>query len=394
MLDVLLVDDDEFVRKGVAEALVHAGHHVTEACDGEEALAIFTDRDFDVAIFDVRMPKVDGLTLLRRLRRDRPSTAVVIMTSFGRIHDVVSSLRDGAVDYVSKPFDPDLFVSSVVGPIAERRSLLKSFDQARARLLQRNVGAALVGGATAIRQLEKQIDLFGKSDASILVTGERGSGKKLVARMLHAASPRREGPRVEIACAALSRPFHAARPRGAPYDDDDDRVRRWLRDAEGGVLVLDGIEQLPAETQASLAHQLEQPDARARRSSEWRPLGARVIALTRVPLTDLATSHRVLEGLLFRVSTMQLRVPPLRERRDDLYLLVAHMLRELTPARRIASDLTPRAWKALFAYDFPGNVAELARGLEAGLTLADGAPIDLEHLPHEMIRSGNDVTTA
>jgi CheY-like chemotaxis protein len=203
MLDVLLVDDDDNVRESVAVALLGAGHKVTEACDGAEALDLLASHAFDLAICDVQMPRLDGLTLFRRLRRDAPGTAVIIMTSHGKIPDVVDTLRDGASDYVTKPFDPDEFTQRVVAPIAEHRALRMRFEAARAQLVARDTGACLVAVSPAMRALEGRMALLSQSDASVVITGDRGTGKELVARTLHAQGPRRDGPLVLVDGALL-----------------------------------------------------------------------------------------------------------------------------------------------------------------------------------------------
>jgi DNA-binding NtrC family response regulator len=384
MLDVLVVDDDDIVRESVAQALASAGHQVTEASDGEKALSLIGARAFDIAICDVRMPKVDGLMLLRRLRREAPGTSVVMMTSFGRIPDVVGSLRDGAVDYVTKPFDPQDFVRNVVGPLAEKRLLRKSFEVARAQFVSREAGGSLVGTSLAIRQLADRATTVAKGDASILITGERGTGKKLMARTIHAQSPRRDGPLIIVSCASLPDLMLESELRGLDATVSENRRDAWFRAAEGGTLVLDGIDVLPVGAQGTLLRTIDEPGAHARRSIGWQPLGVRLISLSRESLTDRVTARLFLESLMFRLNTVQLRMPPLRQREGELYCLVSHFLRRATPPGRAAAGLTPRAWKALTAYAFPGNIRELAWALEQALTVADGADIDFEHLPDEV----------
>src|SRR5579862_3463283 len=179
MLDILVVDDDDIVRQSISEAAAAAGHRVAQAADGEKALSLFATQPFDVAVCDVHMPKMDGLALCRRLRRESPETALVIMTSYGNVTDAVSSLRGGVVDYLSKPFDPDEFVAHVLGPIAERQALRKRFEEARTEFVRRSAGGSLVGTSLVMRKLGEAVALAAKSDASVLVTGERGTGKKL-----------------------------------------------------------------------------------------------------------------------------------------------------------------------------------------------------------------------
>ena len=372
MLDVLLVDDDENVRESVALALVNAGHQVTEAADGAEAADLLSSHAFDLAICDVQMPRLDGLALFRRIRREAPGTAVVIMTSYGRVPDVVDSMRDGAVDYVTKPFDPDEFAHNVVGPIAEHRSLKRKFEAARAQFVSRATGVTLVAVSPAMRSVADRITLLAQSDASVVVTGDRGTGKELVARTLHAQGSRREGPFVLVEGALLPEVLEAS---------DD----AWLQEAAGGTLVLSGIESLPLRIQASLVRIISSPGAPARRDADWSPLGVRLITLARKGLGKQLNRGELLESLYYRLNRTTLHVPTLAERSEDLCHLVTELLRELQPPSKTVPGLTVSAWEALSKYGYPGNVRELRWILEHALAMADGEPIDVEHLPEEVL---------
>jgi two-component system response regulator HydG len=380
MLDILVVDDDDIVRQSVSEALAGAGHRVAQANDGEHAISLFARRAFDVAVCDVHMPRMDGLTLCRRLRRESPGTALVLMTSYGIISDAVSSLRGGVVDYVSKPFDPGEFAANVVGPIAERHALRKKFEETRSELLKREAGASLVGASLVMRQLQDRIAVAASTDASVLVTGERGSGKKLVARAIHAESPRREGPLVVVPCEALP---DLTLCEGLVDVSSCPPRDTWFRAASGGTLVLDGVECLSASAATTLAGLMDQPTLHARRHRDWQPLGVRVISLSTEDAPALA-ERAFLQPLRMRLDGLKVRVPPLRDREGDLYLLVCHLLRELTPPAVRAPGLTPRAWRALTTHPFRDNVRELAWVLERALALSRGGEIDVEHLPEEV----------
>ena len=369
MLEVLVADDDADVREGVTSALVNAGHRVTEASDGAEAAELLSTHVFDLAICDVQMPKLDGLALFRRIRRESPRTAVVMMTSFAKIADVVDSMRGGAVDYVTKPFDPDEFAHAIVAPIEERRSLRKSFEDARARLTARSTGVALVAVSAPMRHLVVRLGVLAFTDASVLVTGDRGSGKELVARTIHAQGPRRDGPMIIVDCAIVS------------------DVTQAVREAAGGTLVLDGVEELSLVSQAYLARALDEPSAVARRSAGWKPLGVRLVTLAKDALRGRVDGGALLESLHYRLNGVQLHVPTLKERREDLCPLVTQLLRELVPPGRTLPSITLSAWAALTNYDFTGNVRELRWALEHTLSMADGSPLDEAHLPASVRRA-------
>lgn len=371
MLEVLLADDDVNVRESIATALQNEGHRVTEATDGLEAVALLGTRPFDVAICDVLMPRVDGLTLFRRIRREAPKTVVVIMTSQARIPDVVDSLREGAAGFVTKPFDPDEFVQNVLGPIAAQRSLLRKFEEARDGMVARRTGARLVALAPATRTLADRIAVLANSDASLVLAGDRGTGKELVARMIHAQGSRREGPFVLIDGALL--------PELLEGTGDE-----WVRAALGGTLVLDGIERLTRRQQAHLARAISDPAVAAIRGPQWEPLGVRVVTLTRERLADRVIDGSFLESLYYRLNGVQLRVPTLKERAEDLATLVAELLGELQPPSRTLPSLSADVWDAVSSAPWPGNVRQLRAALEHALAMSAGGSIEMQHLPAEV----------
>jgi len=381
MLDVLLVDDDPTVRSSIAGALTGAGHRVAEANDGDEALSLLATRPFDVAVCDVRMPKVDGLTLLRRLKTESPGTAVVMMTSFGRIPDVIRTMRDGAVDYVTKPFDPDEFVQNILGPIEERRAHMKRFEEARTQFVGQEAGESLVGASLVVRQLSERITVVSKSDASVLVSGPPGSGKKLVARTLHAQSARRSGPFLIFPCESLAEIMLQSELRELSEMRARKHRDEWFRAAEGGTLVLDGVDRLSLAAQNNLLRVLNEPRVHARRNKQWQPLGVRLVSLASRPAGELLATENFLRPLFFRLNAVHLQVPPLSAREGDLYLLVSHFLREFSPAGRSPPSLTPPAWKTLANARLEGNVRELAWIVEHAIGLSGGADIEVGHLP-------------
>jgi DNA-binding NtrC family response regulator len=381
-LDVLVVDDDDLVRESLTLALIDAGHLVTEASDGAQAVDLMRAHAFDLAICDVMMPRLDGLALMRRIRREAPATAVVLMTSFGKVTDVVDSMRCGIVDYVTKPFDPDEFARTVVEPIAQRHWIHKKLDDARARFTARSTGVTLVAGSPVMRRLTERIGVLASSDASVLVTGDRGTGKELVARAIHAQGARRDGPFVLVDGALLPDLVRASE-RGELSDDGAPR-HGWLRAAAGGTLALDGIEKVPLDVQAHLVRALTTPGVPAERSTGWQPLGVRLITLAREGLADRVREGQLLDALYYRLNTTQVHVPTLEERGEDLWPLVTQLLREIEPPARTIPGITFAAWSLLSSYPFPGNVRELRWALEQALATSGGGPIDVEHLPAEL----------
>jgi DNA-binding NtrC family response regulator len=379
MMDVLVADDDRNVLESVSRALIDAGHRVTEAADGAEAAELVAAHVFDLAICDVQMPRMGGLTLLRRIRREAPGTAVVLMTAYGQIPDVVESMRDGAVDYVTKPFDPDDLVARIVTPIEERRALKKKFDEARANAVARAAGAALVARSPAMRKLVGRMGALANSDAPAVVVGARGTGKELVARTLHAQGGRRDGPYTLMDGAVLGELLTSVERR------KDGSSEAWLRDVLGGTLVLDALEATPFAAQAQLARMLGSPAFVARHGTDGKPHGARLVTLTRARLPDMVAAGRLLDSLHACLAGVELEMPPLVDRAADLVPLVAELLRELVPPNKTGPGVTPEAWRTLTHYRYPGNVRELRWILEHALAMSEGGPIEREHLPSEAL---------
>jgi DNA-binding NtrC family response regulator len=389
MLDILIVDDEPAVRLSVGKALTDAGHQVTEAEDGAEALELILSRVFDVAVFDVRLPSVDGLTLFRRLHLEAPGTVVILMTAFAHVPDAVDALRGGAHDYVVKPFDPDDFAARVIGPVAERHALRQQFERARARLSARDMGAELVGSSPFAARLRAEIDPAAQSRAPLLIRGERGTGKRLVARLVHDRGPRRSLPYVGVSCAALARDtmegdlfgYAAGGFVGAPGADQG-----YFKAAQGGTLVLADIGAMPMTCQARVATALRDEAVVPLGSYAPSPVDVRVIATSEEDLEARVAAGEFREDLLCKLKVLEIHVVPLRDRNVDLPLLFEYFSRRL--AQGTAPRIAPPAWEVLCSYPFPGNVDELEGAVKHALALARGNVIDVEHLPAAMIPAG------
>ncbi len=394
-LDILVVDDDQATRLSLAYALSDAGHHVSEAADGEEAIAIASEHTFDVALLDVRLPKVDGLTIFRRLRLRAPTTAVILMTAFATIPDAVASLREGAYDYVTKPFDPEELTLRVIGHISEHVSLKRELEEARRLVASRNAGSPIVGHTPSMIRLIERINTVAQSDAPVLVTGESGTGKKLVAHTLHARGPRKGAPFVTLDCTAFPEDVIESELFGEERGTSAMRRRRegLMVSADGGTLLLSEIAALPLATQAKLLHVLEEGVVQPVGGSEPVPVNARLVSTTTHDLKALVLDGRFREDLFFRLNVLDLQLPPLRERRADMPLLLAHFLRRFCPGR-VPPGMGPRAWEALMDYPFPGNVRELAHAIERAVVLSSGREIDVEHLPEDIVGAGPESVNA
>jgi DNA-binding NtrC family response regulator len=380
-MNILVVDDEPDLRLSLGQVLRDEGHAVDLAPDGESAIARLTAQPFHLVVSDVRLPKVDGLTLLRRIRRDFPATEVLIMTAYGSIGDAVTAMKDSAVDYLTKPFDVAHLVTAV-----ERIDDRRRGRDDRPRAAEGVSPSRLVGRSPEILGLLDRLETIADTQAAVLLTGEAGTGKELVARMLHERSARREQPLVVVNCAAVPPSLIEAELFGHERGAFTGAVRRRegrFKAADGGTLFLDEIGEMPAETQAKLLRVLQEGEVVPVGSNESVKVDVRLVSATNRDLKAMVAEGRFREDLYYRIKVFDLHLPPLRERRGDLAVLVEQMLRDL------ASDAAPRAisasaWAALGAYDFPGNIRELGHALQHASILARGGEIQVSHLPPEI----------
>ncbi len=355
MLDVLLVDDDDDVRESIAGALSEQGHRVTQAPDGTAASALVDTRAFHVALCDVHLPDVGGMTLFRKIRAHRPDTAVVLMTSFARVEDAVGTLRDGALDFLIKPFDPFEFGERVLRRIEERVSIQRRADRARIRADGGTPRPVVIDDSPAMCRLMHETLRAAGSDSHVLLRGERGSGKSLVSQILHAESSRSSAPFLVLPAAPTVR-----------------QARSAIESARGGTLVLEEVVLLGSDVQGEIVALL-------------RTLpNVRLLAQTQVDTPRL--SKALLPSLLDSLRRIELMVPALRERRADVLTLFDLFAYE---AKGMAAPvLSTRASDAVARYPFPGNGRELRAIVGHALGRADRREIDLRQLPPEVAEYG------
>jgi DNA-binding NtrC family response regulator len=382
-LDILLIDDEPDLRLVLEDALREADHRVTIAGDGAEGLTHVMSKVYDVVICDVRLPKIDGLTLFRRIRQEAPSTDVILMTAYAEVSDAVAALKQGAFDYLTKPFDIDELLLAIQR-IAEHRALRRELEQARAELSGRRPEVLLVGQSPGIRRVLGLIEMVAASEAPVLVTGESGTGKELVARMLHDRSARREKPFVVVNCGALTETLIEAElfghERGAFTGAVKKREGRF-KAADGGTVFLDEIAELPLSAQAKLLRVLQEGTFEPIGTNTTVRVDVRVISATHRNLKERIAEGAFREDLFYRVNVIEIPLPPLRERPGDLSLLVQYFLQRFTPKGRPLPTVSPAAWAALSQYPYAGNVRELSHAIEHAVVLSGGGEIDLTHLP-------------
>lgn len=368
MAHVLVVDDEPSFRALLRDILEGAGHGVTEARDGAEALAFLDRGSFDVVLTDRQMPKVDGLELVRRIRARTSPPPVVVLTAHGSIPEAVDAVRLGAADYITKPLpSPGALVDLVA-------SLLPREEE----------GDDFVTDDPATKELLILVDRVAPRDIAVLVTGESGTGKELIARRLHARSPRAKGPFVAVNAAALPETLAESElfgaEKGAFTGAEQARAGRF-EEAGGGTLFLDEVGELPAALQAKLLRVLEERVVRRLGGSRDLPVDVRLVAATNRDLARECETGAFRQDLFFRLAVVVVSIPPLRDRPGDVPLVARHFAARLAARHRVpVPRLTDDALEALAGHPWPGNVRELRNVLERAVVVRGGQPVRAEDL--------------
>ncbi|ACL63803.1 two component, sigma54 specific, transcriptional regulator, Fis family [Anaeromyxobacter dehalogenans 2CP-1] len=374
---VLVVDDQKNMRATTAILLRQAGHVVEEAEDGASATQRVQHESFDVVLTDLRMPTVDGMEVLRAVQQASPETQVIVMTAYGTIESAVEAIRRGAYDFLAKPFKESEVLLRVAKAL-EKRRLLGEVNLFAEEFRKRYGLEHIVGRSPAMREVLDRVLRVAPTDATVLVTGESGTGKELVARALHVTSRRSDKPFVPVNCAAITDTLleselfgHA---RGA-FTGATRARRGMFEEANGGTLFIDEIGETSPGFQAKLLRALQEGEIRRVGESSPVQVNVRIIAATNQDLRRAIAERRFREDLFYRLNVVPLRIPPLRERREDVPLLAAHFLQRFVQRTGSERVLTPEAVASLVAHDWPGNVRELENIIEQAAALCTGREI-------------------
>jgi len=387
-LHLLLVEDDRIVRVTVRDALADAGYDVAECADGAAAASLLESRPFDLVLCDVRLPGMDGVSLFRRARALQPAPAVVLMTAYASTEDAVAVMREGARDYVLKPFEMDellLRLGRVRDELLLRRRVEEGAPVAEGDL------ESLAGDSPAMRLVRERVEAAAAGEVAVLLVGETGTGKDLAARLVHARSRRARRPFVAVNCAAVPEALFEAEMFGhekGAFTGADRRRQGRFEAADGGTLFLDEVGELAPSCQAKLLRAVETSSFEPVGSSRTVHVDVRVIAATNRDLAGPAAQGGFRRDLYYRLNVVDVRLPPLREHRQDVLPLAGRFLRDIAARQeRPMPELEPAAAAALEAWDWPGNVRELVHALERAVALSRGAPLAVHHLPDEIAAS-------
>jgi two-component system, NtrC family, response regulator AtoC len=374
MARILVVDDDDDVRGFLAEALEASGHEVEQAADGEQAYRRLLARGFHLLVTDLKMPRLDGMELLRRLRVEQPELEIIVLTAHGKVAGAVEAIKLGAFDYLEKPLESPAALRAIVDRAVERRSLRDHAERSREEPLPR-----LSWGAPSMVAVEAALRKVAATSATVLLLGESGTGKEVAAREIHRQSARAAGPFVAVNCAALSEHLVESElfghERGA-FTGAVARQRGKLELCEGGTFFLDEVGELKPELQAKLLRVLQERRFERVGGSATIDADVRWVAATNRDLLHEQRAGRFREDLFHRLAVFPIRMPPLRERREDIPALADALLARIARSLgRAGLDLDEGARRAITAADWPGNVRELGNALERAAILADGPRI-------------------
>jgi two-component system NtrC family response regulator len=384
---ILVAEDEALLRRILTGLFEDAGYRVVAASTGREALERFAEMAPDLVVTDIRMPEMDGLELLERLKAIDPDVLVIIMTAFSSVESAVAALRAGAHDYIVKPFVNDDVLQSVRNALRqkelflENRSLRRELDRSRSY-------SAIIGVSDAVQTMLGLVGKVAATNASILITGESGTGKELVARAVHFQSQRAKGPFVAVNCGALNENLLEAELFGhekGAFTGATHAREGLLKAADGGTIFLDEIADMPQSLQVKLLRALQEREVLPVGGRSVVPFDARVVTASNRDLEDEVAAGRFREDLFYRLSVIPVRVPPLRERSGDIPLLARHFAARFGADMGIAEiRFEPDALEALGRYGWPGNIRELMNAIERAVALG-GAVVAREHLPERVL---------
>ncbi|HSD22232.1 MAG TPA: sigma-54 dependent transcriptional regulator, partial [Anaeromyxobacter sp.] len=380
---VLVVDDKENILKLFARILGDA-YEVTSAADGGRAISLIGGQEFDVIVTDLRMPGADGFEVLRAAKARSPETEVVMMTAYATVQDAVTAMKEGAYDYLQKPFDPD-DATLVIARALERKRLRAQADSLRRELEGVYSFHNLVGKSAPMKDVYQLLEQASKLEITVLLNGETGTGKELAARAIHYHSTRKERRFVPVNCGALPSELVESELFGHAKGAFTGAVGAkpgLFEEAEGGTIFLDEIGELPLPVQVKLNRVLQEREIRRVGDNRPTQVDVRVIAATHRDLKAEVAAGRFREDLFYRVNVFPVVLPALRDRREDIPLLATHVLEKHAGAlRKDLSGIDADALRALTGYPWPGNVRELENAIERAVAVAKGPKIELRDLP-------------
>ena len=387
---VLVVDDDLEMGRLIADVLQEDGFFVTIMGDSLEASKILKKEDFDVIVTDLKMKGLKGLDLLEEVKRVAPLTPVIIITAFGTIESAIQAMKMGAYDYITKPFQIDEIILTVRKAL-ENRLLKKEVLRLKKEVESRYDFHHLIGRSPSMQRIYDLIERISDSSSNVLITGESGTGKELAAKAIHYSGIRKEGPFVAVNCAAIPETLFESElfgyKKGAFTDAKADK-KGLIFEAHEGTLFLDEITEMPAMLQAKLLRVIEEKEVRPLGDTNSYPVDVRVISTTNRNIQSAIQEGNFREDLYYRMKVIDIELPPLRERKEDIPFLVHHFVSKFAQGQKKSiSGISEEAMKILLNYPWPGNVRELENVIQRAITLSQHDTILPEDLPASMVET-------
>lgn len=389
---ILLADDDDSLRRVLEFQLAEAGYEVSTAANGARALEIFTDAEFDCLITDWRMPEMSGAELIKRAGAINAEIPIIVITAFGDVETAVEAMRGGAFDFITKPFDRQAILLTVEKALKYGAALAE--NRRLRRLVHEDFRLEnVVGNSEKMRQVFRLVERVAKTDVTVLIEGESGTGKELIAKGVHFSGARKNEPFVAVNCAAIPETLIEAELFGykkGAFTGAAAESKGKFEEADGGTLFLDEISQMPIALQTRLLRVLQEKEITRLGENQPRKINARIIAATNENLPQLIEQNEFREDLYYRLAVVPIKLPPLRERREDIPLLVEHFLRKAADKYGIRQPKPEReVFNAFYNYSWMGNVRELENVVERMIVLSDGEKLTVEDVPEDIRRPPN-----
>ncbi|MFZ2656558.1 MAG: sigma-54 dependent transcriptional regulator [Victivallales bacterium] len=389
MAKILIVDDELTIIEVLKKLLSKSGYSVSTSLNGNDALNKLKEEVFDLMITDVRLPGIDGITLLQRGRELQSHLAIIVMTAYSDVEPAVAAMKNGAFDYVIKPFNFEELMITIQRALSYEMALAEN-EVLKSTLTANYHFDLLVGDSEPMLKVYRLIEKVAKTTSTVLILGGSGTGKELVAKSLHNSSPRHDGPFVVVNCAAMPETLLESELFGyvkGSFTGANTNKKGLFETASGGTIFLDEISAIPLSMQVKLLRVLQEKEIRRVGGTENIPIDIRVLAASNENLEDKIKKGEFRDVLYYRLSVIPIEIPPLRERIEDIPLLVAHFLEEFEIENKQSVAISKESLKAFMSYKWPGNVRELENMLKRVATLCENNTIQLSDLPESILSS-------
>jgi two-component system response regulator AtoC len=385
---ILVVDDEEIMRSSLTDWLCEDGYDVLAVEDGFVAIEEIQKNDYDLAIVDLKMPKIDGLEVLRRMNKFRPTLPVIIITAYATVDTAVVAMKEGAADYIVKPFNPEE-ISMIIGKMVEHQRVLKENVRLRKALTHRFRFQDLVGKSAEMLKVTEMIKTVAPTKSTVMIMGESGTGKELVARAIHELSPRRKHPFIAAACGAIPESLLSAELFGyekGAFTGAAQQHKGRIEMADKGSLFLDEIGDVSLQTQVDLLRFIQEREFRRLGGKDIIKVDIRIMVATNKNLEDMVQQGSFREDLYYRLNVITINVPPLRTRKKDIPVLAEHFMEKycLETGKKVQT-ISEEAMRFLLNQDWPGNIRQLENAVEHAVVVAQGREIQRQDLPNYLM---------